>query len=126
MNWKDEFESKFGINKKYHEDLCSKAVEDYHKLMREIKTDTGDGCISYPHILQAITFYRYYQDIIDYTTSLLKEQREEASIIISLCKTKLQIYRADVDGEYLGGMEYSQLMEKINNYFNAPEPREIK
>ena len=54
--------------------------------------------------------------------SELKQQRDEASLIISKCKTKLQLYRANVTGEYLGGVEYTSLMKEIDNYFNAPEP----
>ena len=58
-----------------------------------------------------------------FITSLLKKQRDESGMIISACKTKLQLYRANVDGGYMGGVEYTHLMDMIDNFFNAPEPK---
>ena len=62
--------------------------------------------------------------IIDFIESLLKKQREDADIIIVLCKQKLRLYRESGTGEYLGGVEYTELMKRIEEYFNAPEPGE--
>ena len=66
--------------------------------------------------------YEERETLNKFITSLLKKQREESGTIISACKTKLQLYRAGVDGEYMGGVEYTQLMSMIDDFFNAPEP----
>ena len=43
--------------------------------------------------------------------------KEEISSVLSDCKTKLQLYRENINGEYLGGREYTQLIEAIDNIF---------
>ena len=44
--------------------------------------------------------------------------RAETSNVIGLlenCKYKLRLYRADHSGEYIGGMEYTELIQQIND-----------
>jgi len=66
----------------------------------------------------------WLDDVETFIESLLKKQREDADIIIVLCKQKLRLYRESGTGEYLGGVEYTELMKRIEEYFNAPEPGE--
>jgi len=71
-----------------------------------------------------LSFTTCEEEVIDFIESLLKKQREDADIIIVLCKQKLRLYRESGTGEYLGGVEYTELMKRIEEYFNAPEPGE--
>ncbi len=40
---------------------------------------------------------------------------EELKEVLKLAKVKLKLYRENHSGEYLGGMEYTQLMHTIND-----------
>ena len=43
---------------------------------------------------------------------------EEIITVLSNCKTKLQLYRANMNGEYLGGVEYTELIKRIDDLFS--------
>ena len=46
--------------------------------------------------------------------SYIYEQREALRSALASAKEKLKLYRAAHSGEYIGGMEYVMLMQKID------------
>ncbi len=44
----------------------------------------------------------------------MSTQLEQLRIVLKEAKKKLQLYRAQHSGEYIGGMEYTMLMQLID------------
>lgn len=65
---KQEFEKDFRISK-HHEEICKKALEQFELDMKSIKCETGEQGVLNPTMIQALTFYRYYNDIIEWLKS---------------------------------------------------------
>jgi hypothetical protein len=49
----------------------------------------------------------------------LWKQRDDARGVLQAAKQKLMLYRAQHSGEYVGGMEYTQLMRMIDEVLNG-------
>uniref|UniRef100_A0A6M3LUC0 Uncharacterized protein n=1 Tax=viral metagenome TaxID=1070528 RepID=A0A6M3LUC0_9ZZZZ len=69
------------------------------------------------------SFKLYFETVADKISSRLDalvilQLAEEITTVLSNCKTKLQLYRANMDGEYLGGVEYTELIKRIDDLFS--------